>query len=645
MRKVQTKLIVLSIAAISCVVCFAGLFFYSVYRDYSKLSDFQQTTQVSAAASELASNLTIERQTAYSTACFLGDESPAKQLEAYQARIQASQSSLTKLQTLAKANDAIFSDRFRTGIKNAIEAEAGLNSLRKDILDPTRPQERNAESPLKTRALKTYDVALLTQANLLPLVSNESDDAELVRRIVTQDNLARFQKDMWKLKGLIASVIRTSKVSETALGEIKTKLVNIDEQVARLNSFADPAVSVAVQQLVNSPDFTRIVAMANRCVALGTKATDFSEFGDYNSYMAGLNIQIEAPFNALIALGSHQVDTYTAKRLASGRINLILLGSFSVVAVIGISLFILYIARTITRPLLSVSTALGETAANANQSAQAINHSSNQLSNDACEQAAALEEISASMNELASMNESTQTHMKKMASMATEAMESTARGTKNVEELTAALVDIQKSTADVASILKTIDEIAFQTNILALNAAIEAARAGEAGAGFAVVAEEVRSLAARSAQAARETATKIESAVKNSTHGSDLGQRAEKRFSQISTITSEYHKIVREVELAAQQTAEGLGQVNAAIQKVDQITQRTAGAAEENASASTEMRSQVEHVFEYIKELEAMVISENQTGALENSASVAALEYAVQPQVEPRKASNASVKS
>lgn len=644
MRKVQTKLIVLSIAAISCVVCFAGLFSYTVYRAYIKLSNFQQTTEVSAAASELANNLTIERQSAYSTSCFLGDESPAKQLEAYQTRVKASENSLIKLRTLAQANDAIFSDRFRTGIKNAIDAEAGLNSLRKDILDPTRPQERNAESPLKTRALKTYDIALLTQANLLPLVSNETDDAELVRRIVTQDNLARLQKDTWKLKGLVASVLRTNKVSETALGEIKTKLINIDEQVARLNSFADPQVNAAVQQLIANADFTRITAMANRCVVLGTKATDFSEFGDYNSYMAGPNTQIEAPFNALIVLGSRQVDTYTAERLASARLNLILLGGFSLFALIGISLFILYIARTITRPLLTVSTELGETAANANQSAQAINQSSNQLSNDACEQAAALEEISASMNELASMNESTQAHMKKMAAMATEAMHSTDHGTKNVAELTAALVDIQKSTADVASILKTIDEIAFQTNILALNAAIEAARAGEAGAGFAVVAEEVRSLAARSAQAARETAIKIESAVKNSTHGSDLGQRAEKRFSQISTITSEYHKIVQEVELAAQQTAAGLGQVNAAIQKVDEITQRTAGAAEENASASTEMRSQVENVFRYIKELEAMVISADHAKATGDQASASPVESYVVSSNQQGEAPTASVK-
>jgi len=332
------------------------------------------------------------------------------------------------------------------------------------------------------------------------------------------------------------------------------------------------------------------------------------------------------------------VEDYTAQRLSAARIKLIVLGSFSLISIVGITLLILYIARSITQPLRRVSTELAKTATNANQSAHAIAQSSGQLSEDACEQAAALEEISASMDELSGMNNSNLEHMRKMASLAENAIKSTDHGTKNVAELCTALTDIQKSTADVASILKTIDEIAFQTNILALNAAVEAARAGEAGAGFAVVADEVRSLAHRSATAARETALKIESAVKNSSHGSNLGVRAEKRFKEISTITSEYHQIVKEVEMASQQTAQGLTQVTEAVQKVDQITQRTAAAAEENAAGSTEMRIQVEHVFENIQELESMIFSQQpgNDNTLETTpASTVSVEEPPAPDKEP----------
>jgi plasmid stabilization system protein ParE len=612
MRKVQTKLLVLSLASISCVVCFAGLLSFNAWDDYVSLANFHQTSLVSAAASELATNITTERYAAYVAAAFVGESTPQQQLNDYRAHIQTTEANLVRLQELSQANTRSFSDRFREGLKKAMEAGASLEPLRKEILDPSRPQIRVQESPLKTKTLKTYDVALVTQANLLPLVSNETNDAELVRKMVVQDNIARLQKDMWRVKGLVATVLRINKVTEQSLGEIRTKLSNIDDQIARLRSLGDQQVVAAVEKLIADPDYTQILAMANQAFEMGTKATDFTELGDHSKYMAGPNARIESLFAELNALGTKGVDQYTATRISAARLKLALIGGVSLFSIVGITLFILYIARSITRPLRRVSTELGETATSANQSAQSIAQSNGQLSDDACEQAAALEEISASMDQLSGMNSSNLENMRKMAALAENATQSTDHGTKNVAELSAALTEIQKSTADVASILKTIDEIAFQTNILALNAAVEAARAGEAGAGFAVVADEVRSLAHRSAEAARETAKKIESAVKNSTQGAELGARAEKRFSQISSITAEYHLIVKEVEAASQQSTIGFTQVTEAVQKVDQITQRTAAAAEENAAASTEMRAQVGYVFGFIKELENMILSQEQ---------------------------------
>jgi hypothetical protein len=333
-----------------------------------------------------------------------------------------------------------------------------------------------------------------------------------------------------------------------------------------------------------------------------------------------------------------------AQRLASTQRKLWLGGSISLGALIGLSLLAVHTTRSIGRPLERVIDELDHAAVQADSSAEAMGQSGAELSDDACKQAAALQEISASMNELTSMNGSTLEHMRKMADLASQAVLSTERGTKNVEELSAALTDIQRSTQDVATILKTIDEIAFQTNILALNAAVEAARAGEAGAGFAVVAEEVRSLAQRSATAARETALKIESAVKSSTHGTDLGVRAEKRFAQISTITAEYGKIVKEVEAASQQTAQGLTQVSDAVQQVDQITQRTAAAAEENAAASTEMRTQLEHIFHFILQLDAMIVSDRAPKEKSDAAVSDPAKLAVGPSEVHRKAPGAVVK-
>jgi methyl-accepting chemotaxis protein len=328
--------------------------------------------------------------------------------------------------------------------------------------------------------------------------------------------------------------------------------------------------------------------------------------------MSGPNARVESAFAELSAAGVSQLDEYTHDRLAGARRELLLWGCFSVLSLLGNTVLIVVIARSITRPLRAVGADLGGTAVQATESAHVIAESSGKLSEDACEQAAALEEISSAMEELSSMTDSNLEHMRSMSKLAETALHSTEEGVRNADALSQAMDAIQQSTRAVASILKTIDEIAFQTNILALNAAVEAARAGEAGAGFAVVADEVRALAQRSAQAARETAEKIDTAVRSSSQGAELGQHTHQKFAEIAKITGEYHGKVKEVSAASEQSRAGISQISESLSKVDSITQRTAAAAQENAAAATEMKRQVDQVFEYTHRLESMVLSVRQ---------------------------------
>ena len=166
---------------------------------------------------------------------------------------------------------------------------------------------------------------------------------------------------------------------------------------------------------------------------------------------------------------------------------------------------------------------------------------------------------------------------------------------------------IKASSDEIAAILKTIDEIAFQTNILALNAAVEAARAGEAGMGFAVVAEEVRSLAQRSAQSAREIAPKIDTARTKTAQGVEICGRVEQRLKEIAEKIRAVDTIALEVNQASKEQTAGLAQINHAVGQMDKVTQGTAASAEESASAAEELSAQAEQLRSSVAELLALV--------------------------------------
>jgi len=180
--------------------------------------------------------------------------------------------------------------------------------------------------------------------------------------------------------------------------------------------------------------------------------------------------------------------------------------------------------------------------------------------------------------------------------------------------MAASMKAIEASSGKVAQITKTVDQIAFQTNILALNAAVEAARAGEVGAGFAVVADEVRSLAQRSAQASRETAALIEEALANTQQGGRHVARVKGAIDAIVASAGSVRGLVDQVSAASREQSTGISQVGETVLQMEKITQSTAATAEESAAASEELSAQAEVVMAAVKQLATLVGSAGQRG-------------------------------
>jgi len=265
------------------------------------------------------------------------------------------------------------------------------------------------------------------------------------------------------------------------------------------------------------------------------------------------------------------------------------------------------ISQSIVAPLRGITESLNAGAQQTAAAAGQVSAASQSLAEGASEQAASLEETSSSLEEMASMTKRNAENAQTAKSTAVETRDAADAGAEQMKTLLASMDGIKAASQDVTKILKNIDEIAFQTNILALNAAVEAARAGEAGAGFSVVAEEVRSLAQRCAAAARETAVKIEDSVVKSQQGAQLSGEVSRGFSEIQGRVRRLDDLMAEIAQASKEQSEGIGQVNVAVSQMDQVTQTNAANAEESASAAEELNAQAEMLSEAVASLQKLV--------------------------------------
>jgi methyl-accepting chemotaxis protein len=261
----------------------------------------------------------------------------------------------------------------------------------------------------------------------------------------------------------------------------------------------------------------------------------------------------------------------------------------------------------IVKPLGRIINRLREGGEQSANSSKNVASASESIAQGASEQAAALEQTSSALEEMSGMAKKSSQTAGEAKHLSDEAKQAADQAQAAMSRMNVAIQQIGDGASQTARIIKTIDEIAFQTNLLALNAAVEAARAGEAGKGFAVVAEEVRRLAQRSAEAARDTSALIEESVQRAHNGVEVSAEVVKGLEQITVMTDKMNQMVSEIASAAAESAQGISQVNDAVTQMDKVTQSNASAAEESASAAQGLSTQAQGMNGIVHDLSLLV--------------------------------------
>lgn len=383
-----------------------------------------------------------------------------------------------------------------------------------------------------------------------------------------KDNLVKFNED-------IASVI-----AGAAAGNLD---VNIDTGMYK-GDWGKMAQGVNSLLISIVKPIREAIEVLNQ---LSDGKLDISVTGDYKGEFAAMKSALN---NTLNTLASYINEISSVLGSMSNQNLTVSISREYVGEFVEIKKAINNIVNVFNQLIQEINSAASQVSAGSRQIAE----SSMSLAQGTAEQASSVEELNATIEDVANQTANNAKNADHASKLADEAKENAEKGNKEMGAMLTAMSEINESSASISKIIKVIDEIAFQTNLLALNAAVEAARAGEHGKGFAVVAEEVRNLAGRSQNAAKETSALIEGSIEKVSGGSKIADETAKSLEIIVSEINEISSIIGEVAQASIRQSDAIGQINLGINQISEVTQNNSATSEEQASATQELSSQAD---------------------------------------------------
>lgn len=473
-----------------------------------------------------------------------------------------------------------------------------------------------SQMTLRTKFLSGFGTLLLltgalafTSVHAMNALNEELD--RVVHRMWSRaDRTSQLAGTIAELTGFQQAILLRSILSDSAgMERSRSAAAEAEKKVNRLFTELIPSLDSQHDRQV----VTDLQDKANSARAIREQVTRLIAAQQMNDALQVMGEQLIPAYESMGRLAQTFLEDQRQKMAAGAEDARSEAATNRLAALIAIGLTVLCalaITLLLRRMISELNGLTAEVAQGADQVARAalqVNSVSHSLAQGASEQSSSLEQTSASAEQINSMVHKNAENSKAAAEFTTTANRILSEANHKLSGMLDSMKDISTSSEKISKIIRVIDEIAFQTNILSLNAAVEAARAGEAGMGFAVVAEEVRNLAQRCSQAAKDTSVLIEESITNARTGKIRLDEVALAMRQVTTNSTEIGKLSEEVSSGSDEQTRGIEQISRALLQIQEVTQRTSASAEEGAAAGSQMRTESEHLKDTVQHLRTML--------------------------------------